>query len=282
MVGGRAYWSTQQLATSFTSLFLLVWGLVWVLHVSSYGVCTRQVHELEVQARRAESLLVHGTLQAADDMHTLSDATADLSAAAAKTAALWQRGRIPLVASCRSEHLDRVPWTTFAVHAVTDETYRAECEEKQAKLGLYKVEVLAEAAEAEPEALYVAAAHVAAQYSYPMGHIGVMEKDVVATRDGFEFLYAVAEQKLLEEFADGKWSADATGVQYASPGWLAGSGDPLPPPRRVSEGAAKPLPAAEQAAVRTRLTPTRLHLFHQSAAGAVAAAAAGKAALTAL
>ena len=255
MVGGRAYWSNQQLLTGLVSALLLIWGLVWVLQVTSYGICGRQVQEIVGRMERKEMHLAHDSMSQQADMYQYMAAMLKVQEDADTAQRILQHRRVPLVVPCTAIHLDTVP-TLFAIHAVTSKELLESCEKRISKHlhDVYKIEVIDTPGMA---GLMQGVQAVVRKYAYPMQHVAVMEEGTAVSADGFAFLHAVAEQAVLATRDDEPSEAGGSDLSFASCGMQS---DPIFPQKASGSGLGIP-PLMELMIVKREAVPSGVFVF---------------------
>ncbi|KAJ9467359.1 hypothetical protein DIPPA_08437 [Diplonema papillatum] len=202
---GRSYVSTERLAVLSVSALLLCWGLLWVLHVTQYGLCQQELTGAVDRLTSERRDLAAKAEEETKEVWRLAQATEDAFQEVDRAKAAWASVKVPLIVPCTNKAvLAAVPYGQFILYPLTSESRVDACVNRLqlagaspfvGKLQIVKTAGGGDPAEGDMAFLASGINHVKAGLA-PTDTAGfaVVSDTVQLSPEAFEVLYAAGRQ----------------------------------------------------------------------------------------
>eukprot|EP01060_Flectonema_neradi_P029942 TRINITY_DN4252_c2_g1_i1.p1 TRINITY_DN4252_c2_g1~~TRINITY_DN4252_c2_g1_i1.p1 ORF type:complete len:348 (+),score=65.12 TRINITY_DN4252_c2_g1_i1:91-1134(+) len=202
--------SIGRASTGTVSMLLLVWGLLWVLYVTSYGVCSGDLEEVKRLTKDRELDTMRRTMEESENMYAISSHAQELAEELRGCRNEIDIDKIAVVVPCSSDFIPSLTASksapNFHIYAVTDPSAMGTCAEilKTVKIDNPRAKISSYSTHAshEGEAALLSDAVSELTQTHEYQHYAVIENHVYISEDGLQLLTAAAEQDMFHRRTD--------------------------------------------------------------------------------
>ena len=209
-IRGSPAYHPGRAGTGMVSMLLLTWGLVWVVYITSYGVCTGDLDEMKRILKDKEFDTMRRTMEESENLYVISTQAQELAEELRGCRSEVDTDKIAVVIPCAADYLKFLTSvksaSKFHVYGVTDTSTRGICQEiiKTNTMDYpgIKINPFTTHSSHGGEAALLSDAVSDLISSHDYAHFIVIENHIHISEDGLQLLTAAAEQGMFQRRSD--------------------------------------------------------------------------------